>query len=250
MEDRTQREGRQPGMTILDQVLARAQSDPLVRGVILTGSYARGVSTPQSDYDVTVVVAEQPTAWRHTTRSAELDEVTCTVEALADTSTQWQRYAYRGAKVLLDRLDGGIAELVERQATPTVEEAADWARSGLDAYTNQLYRVVKGRRDGHPEAAFLDEVESVPWLLQTVFTLHGRLRPYNKYLGWELDRFPLSDFWDQELKPEHVVHNSLALFPAVEAMARRRGHGDVLDDWGADIDLIRAFADPAGRYSG
>lgn len=47
----------------------------------------------------------------------------CTLEALADTSVRRQRYAYRGAKVLLDRLDGGIVELVDRQATPSREEA-------------------------------------------------------------------------------------------------------------------------------
>ncbi|GIF20072.1 hypothetical protein BJ973_002022 [Actinoplanes tereljensis] len=213
-----------------------------VLGAVLTGSRARGTATDHSDLDLVVVVAEQSTPWRHDVRTAALDQVTCTVEALADTSTTWQRYAYRGAQVLLDRLDGQITALVERQATPTAAEAAEWARAGLDAYVNQLYRAVKSRRDGFPEAARLDEMESIPWLLATVFALHGRLRPYNKYLDWELATYPLSPFWTAELQPAKVAGGALRLFPAVAELARERGHGDVLDAWGFDLALISSAA--------
>ena len=229
-------------MGILDEVVDRAAADPDVAGVVLTGSHARGLATARSDYDVLLVKVEQPEPWRHDVRTAELDLVECTVDALADTSDPWQRYAYRGAKVLLDRLDGRIAELVERQATPTAEEATAWSRSNLDAYVNQLYRAVKSRRDGSPDAAHLDELESVPWLLSTVFALHGRLRPYNKYLDWELDTYPLSPLWNTELRPRRVAVSALRLFPAVADLAREQGHGDLLDTWGEDIALIAATA--------
>jgi predicted nucleotidyltransferase len=229
-------------MQILERVLARADNDPAVRGVILTGSHARGMATAWSDYDVVVVVAEQSVPWRHAMRTAELDEVVCTLEALADTSMHWQRYAFRGAQVLLDRLDGGIARLVDRQANPSAEEAAERARAALDAYVNQLYRAVKSHRDGFTAAARLDEAESLPWLLETVFALYGRLRPYNKYLQWELENYPLPESWTDALMPARVATASLRLFPAVEALARRHGHADVLDGWGSDIELIRAFA--------
>ncbi|MGI5175768.1 nucleotidyltransferase domain-containing protein [Dactylosporangium sp. CA-152071] len=236
-------------MDILEQVLARSTRDPAVRGVILMGSHARGLTTPRSDYDVTVAVADQAVAWRHSIRSAELDEVVCTVQALADTSVHWQRYAYRGAQVLLDRLDGGITELVHRQATPTEEEAVRLTRAALDAYTNQLYRAVKSHRDGFADAAHLDEIESVPWLLETVFALHGRLRPYNKYLHWELTNFPLPAFWNTALAPGRVATHALGLFPAVDTLARQHGHGDVLDAWGSDIELIRTFAEEAEPWA-
>jgi predicted nucleotidyltransferase len=229
-------------MEILERVLARADNDPAVRGVILTGSHARGMATAWSDYDVVVVVAEQSVPWQHTMRTAELDEIVYTLAALADTSLHWQRYAFRGAQVLLDRLDGGIARLVDRQANPSAEEAAERARAALDAYVNQLYRAVKSHRDGRVEAAYLDEAESVPWLLETVFALHGRLRPYNKYLQWELEHFPLPGDWNAALTPARVFAQASGLFPAVEALARHHGHADVLDAWGSDLELIRAFA--------
>jgi len=125
---------------ILEQVLARAAADPGVRGVILTGSRARGMATARSDHDVTIVVAEQAQSWRHSTRTDVLDEVVCSLAALADTSVHWRRYSYRGAKVLLDRLDGGVAQLVDRQATFSAEEASRHAHTNLDSYINQLYR--------------------------------------------------------------------------------------------------------------
>jgi predicted nucleotidyltransferase len=227
---------------VLDEVLARAEADPGVLGVVLTGSRARGLATEWSDYDVTVVVAEQAEPWRHESRTSTLDQVVCTAAALADTSVGWMRYGFRGAKVLLDRLDGGVAALVEKQATLTPEEAVGRARAALDAYVNQLYRCVKSRREGRADAARLDEMESVPWLLETVFALHGRLRPYNKYLGWELENFPLPGEWNAALAPVRVATAPLRLFAEVDALARRCGHGDVLDEWGSDIGLIRAIS--------
>ncbi|MBU2665104.1 nucleotidyltransferase domain-containing protein [Actinoplanes bogorensis] len=236
-------------MNILEQLMVRATDDPSVRGVILTGSHARGLATEHSDYDVTVVIDEPRPPSGESPRSGEpwerergstLDLVALTTEQLADTSVLWQRYAYRGARVLLDR--GGIGRLVERQATPTDDEAREWAREYLDGYVNQLYRAVKSRRDGHPGAALLDEQESVGWLLATVFALHGRVRPYNKYLGWELTTYPLPGVWNELLAVDNIAHHPVELFPAVEHLARANGHGDLLDGWGTDIELIRAAA--------
>ena len=48
-------------------------------------------------------------------------------------------------------------------------------------------------------AAHLDAVESVPQLLNVVFGHEGRLRPYNKFLEWELKNYPLQHLpWPSE----------------------------------------------------
>jgi hypothetical protein len=220
-----------------EELLARAVADPGVLGIVLTGSHARGLATAHSDHDVIVVVGSAD--GRRTIRGGAVDEIIYTVDELADTSVLWQRYAFRGAQVLLDRLAGGIAERVARQATPTAAEAARWARENLDALVNQLYRAAKNRRDGDLVAARLDEMESVAWLLNTVFALHGRLRPYNKYLHWELATFPLPAPWDGSL-PERVAADPAGLFADVCELAVRAGHGDVLDSWGDDLALLPA----------
>ncbi|MDP9367217.1 MAG: hypothetical protein M3Q03_02895 [Chloroflexota bacterium] len=174
-----------------------------------------------------------------TSRSPELDEIVYTVEDLADTSDAWQRYAFRGAQVLLDRLEGRIAELVQRQCVPSPAEAAAVASEALDGYLNQIYRAAKNRRDGRLTEARLDETESVSWLLSTLFALHGRIRPYNKYLRWELRTYPLGDPWDPDTLPERIADNPAGLFADIEDLARRRGHGDVIGAWGDELDVLR-----------
>ncbi|GAA2538881.1 hypothetical protein GCM10010435_02690 [Winogradskya consettensis] len=208
-------------------------ADPAVEGLILTGSHARGTATVHSDRDLVMIGPAH-----YARRTATLDVAVVTIEDLADTSDIWQRYAFRGAKTLVDRRSGQITDLVHRQATPTAQEAVTWAREGLDGYVNFLYRAAKSRRDDEHVAARLDEAESVSWLLLTVFALHGRVRPYNKYLRWELETYPLDPPWDATL-PERAVANPASLFPAVEALARDQGHGDILDAWGDDLTLLR-----------
>lgn len=222
---------------MFDELVAQVAADPQVVGIVLTGSHARGTATARSDIDLCVVT----TGERPRRRARDVDEFPCTPEQLADTSDIWQRYAFRGARVLLDR--GGVQALVDKQATPTAEEAWRWAREGLDGYANFLYRAAKSRRDGHVTAAALDAAESASWLLLTIFALHGRVRPYNKYLTWELATYPLGEPWAD--LPERVLHDPAALFPEVERLARELGHGDLLDEWGDDLELIRQRAKPA-----
>ncbi len=231
-------------MAYLDDLVTRARADPAVVGLVLTGSHARGLATAHSDIDVCVVVGERGGARWPGRRTAEVDEFVCTADELADTSDVWQRYAFRGCRVLLDRPDGLVARLVHRQATPTPAEALGWARDGLDGYVNFLYRAAKSRRDGQPVAAALDTAESVPWLLTTVFALHGRLRPYNKYLRWELTTYPMAEPWTAGTLPERLLRDPAGLFPDVERLARARGLGDVLDAWGDDLHLLRRPGTP------
>jgi hypothetical protein len=83
--------------------------------------------------------------------------------------------------------------------------------------------------------------------LVTLFALHERVRPYNKYLRWELEEHPLpGDEWSAaRLLPilEAVVAGDLdaqrVLFRALESLARGRGHGEVVDAWGGDVAWLR-----------
>jgi hypothetical protein len=216
-------------------LLSRADADPAVLGLILSGSQARGMATVHSDHDVFVIVAERGGQWTRTTHSPTLDEIVWTLDELADTGVAWQRYSFRGAKVLLDRLDGRVAALADAQATPTPDEARSWAREGLDAYLNQIYRAAKSRRDGAAVLARLDEMESVGSFLMTLFALHGRIRPYNKYLSWELTTYPLGEPWDAETLPARLAADPVGLFADLQPLAREQGHGDVIDGWGDEL---------------
>ena len=226
--------------------MARARADRDVLGVVLTGSHARDMAGPDSDIDVYVVLERPHERWP-TIRSRTLDQTIYTTEELADTVVTWQRYSFRGARILLDRLGGRVAELVHAQATPTEAEATTWAREALDAYINQAYRAAKNRRDGQTALARLDEMESVGSFLTALFAMHGRIRPYNKYLRWELENYPLDHPWNAPDLPERLADEPCGFFPDLERLARRRGHGDVVESWGDSLSVIprrAAGADP------
>lgn len=107
--------------------------DPLAAVRVDIERYVRWLS----DYDVTMVVARQAQRWRHGVRTGTLDEMVCAVEALADTCVHWQRYAYRGAKVLLDRLESlpWLLETVFRVArtTPSLQQVSALGAGELPA---------------------------------------------------------------------------------------------------------------------
>ena len=237
------------------ELRARAEADGRVLGVVLTGSRAReGMATRHSDYDVLLVTDDGPCGVRpEERRDAELDVSVMPIEefrthALPGSGTEWNRYAFTHARVLKDTADGLVAELVLAKGRLTPAEASGTATGVLDAFLNSLYRCCKNDRDGDAVAARLDAVESLPFHLTYVFALHGRVRPYNKYLRWELTRHPLGppewahdhlvELLERVLSPE-PVGAVRQLLRELEPYARAAGDGPVLDSWGEDLSFMR-----------
>lgn len=235
----------------------RAHGDGLL-GIVLTGSAGRDLATARSDVDVVVVLTDEAAADHPGLHSPEVDEAVSSWSELVrvapfGTEDWWFRWSYAWAPVVLDRTDGDLGRAVRRQATLTPEEAdrvlVDHDR--LDGWLNFAYRALKDHRDGRPLETRLDAAESVPWLLDVVFALAGRVRPYNKYLAWELRTHPVDGWPADELLP--LVGRMLdgdagavrEVFPRVRtactAHDRERGHTlttDMIDGWGAELDLF------------
>jgi hypothetical protein len=115
-------------------------------------------------------------------------------------------------------------------------------REALDGYVNQTYRSLRyGTR--------LDAVEGIPYALRTIFAFGDRVRPYNKYLEWELRHHPLEGWTADELLPllDRVLAGEAdaqhALFNLIEAAARREGFGDAIDGWEPDVEWLRGHAE-------
>lgn len=163
---------------------------------MLSGSAARGMETESSDVDVFVVRAES--SERETSRSSAIDGIPDSLVDLEDVSPYgtpgwWGRWAYAYAEVLRDKTGGRITAAVRRLAIVDVAEQRSILidHDRLDGWLNFAYRSLKSERDGRLLESRLDAVESLPWLLDVVFTLAGRVRPYTKYLPWELREHPL-----------------------------------------------------------
>lgn len=241
-----------PASAELDELRKRADADGNVLGLVLSGSAARaGMATRFSDLDVYVVLAEESADWA-TVHSPAIDIPVLTLDELRtipeDPDQWWNRYSFAHARILLDRSDGEIPRLVHAQATLTDAEVRRALETYLDGYLNQAYRSLKSHREGRTFEARLDAVESIPWALPVVFALHHRVRPYNKYLRWELEHHPLEGGWIDGPALvgtlERMLHDGdpaaqRALFARVEPQARRAGFGDTIDAWGAELELFR-----------
>lgn len=231
--------------------VALATADPDVVGLVLKGSQAHeGMATEQSDHDLYVVLADGATTELARFASHRTPELDLVIVSLTQFRTAgmpgFERYALARAKIVLDRLDGGIARILAAKGRLKPDEAFQDASRWLDAYANSSYRSMKNDRDGHSLAARLDAADSIRFLLELLFALDCRPRPYNRYLEWELTLFPLPG-WDagkllayaDRIARTGDVGVQRELFARVETETRRAGHNAVLDAWGEDLDLMR-----------
>jgi hypothetical protein len=170
---------------------------------------------------------------------------------LAGSSTEWDRYSYAGTTVVLDKLDGVVSALVAQKGTLSDAEARRLGRDELGAYFNSCYRSLRNFGGGRRVEGLLDAAESVPLFLTGLFALHRRIRPFNKFLVWELERHPLgAEVWSAELlvpRLERIVAGAAeeqrALFRDAERLAREHGLGAVVDAWEPDVAFLRGECD-------
>ena len=238
-----------------------AHGDDLL-GLVLSGSAARDVATEHSDLDVIVVLTDEAAAGRSTAKSREVDEIVDSwseLQAVGAFGTEdwWYRWSYAWTPVLLDRTGGEVTRAVLRQATLSPAEAdgilIDHDR--LDGWLNFAYRALKGDRDGRPLETRLDAAESVPWLLDVLFAMAGRVRPYNKYLAWELRTHPLDGWPADDLLglvqrtldgDVSAIRETFArVRPACSSYDASRGHTrttDMVEGWGEELRIFEPRA--------
>jgi hypothetical protein len=234
-----------------DAAVRLAEADPAVLGLFLIGSHAmEGMTTEHSDHDLFVVVQDAATtdiARHQGQRSADLDLNLVSFSDLKNGAlSEFMRYALARSRVVLDRTGGELTAFLAGKQRLDPVWAFEHAAEVLDAYANSLYRSAKNHRDGYALASRLDAADAMGSLLDLLFTLDGRPRPYNKCLEWELARHPLPGWDTADLLD--TIGRILAtgdldlqrrLFAEVEPKARNAGHGKTLDDWGDDLDLMR-----------
>ena len=145
--------------------------------------------------------------------------------------------------MLVDKLDGEIGEIVDSKRTLPEDAAPAIAAAALDAYVNSTYRSLKAHRLGQVIGAHLDAAEAASHMLDALFALRGRVRPWSKYPRWDSS-------WSRSKlvlpgAPTSSSNTSRGLLqePSPEAsttaLPRRRGAGprppvmtSVMDSWG------------------
>jgi Nucleotidyltransferase domain len=219
-----------------EALLAEASADENVVGVVLFGSRGKGAFvTEQSDWDVFVVVREHR-GERPFVHGSAVETVEVTLDELRR-QPAWNRYSLSWLEPQLDKTGEVATALLD-----AVQVDPAGAGEALDGYINLYYRSAKDARVGLELASLLDAQESIPWFLEFVFGVHGRVRPYNKWLAWELARHPLP--WSDLPRLERIIRTGdleeqQALFRDAEALARSHGLGSVIDSWDPDVEWLR-----------
>jgi hypothetical protein len=235
-----------------------AQADDGILGLVLAGSRGHGQFVRDgSDWDVRLVVRDEILdAYRSrfaTPHGSSVDVAVFSLTAFEQageigSESAWDRYSYVRAQVVVDKLDGLVAELIEAKSVLPPQAARTIAAEQLDTYINSYYRSAKNHRSGLAIEAHLDAAESVPPLLEALFAIHGRVRPFNRLLRWELEVEPIpGEPWAtgallprlQTILSTGAFAEQQSLFRDVEALARAHGLGDVVDGWEPDIAWLR-----------
>jgi predicted nucleotidyltransferase len=227
-----------------DRLLETARNDEHALGVILSGSRGRGTQRANSDWDCCVVVRDGSES-RDVDAALEdpsLDGAVFTLSefrayAAPGSRDAWNAYSFVHVRIAYDASGGEIARIADGKEFLEETDARTRAATALDAFVNAAVRAAKSRRAGLDDLSRLDAAESVAPALETIFALDGRIRPYNRYLRWEIERHPLSAPELTEL-PELVVAVAGAqggaperLFARIETAARENGLAEVLDAW-------------------
>ena len=83
-------------------------------------------------------------------------------------------------------------------------------------------------------------MESIAYLLNAIFGLEQRLRPYNKYLQWELEKYPLKklpwateDFLKklEEIMTTGNIELQKEVFSKVKELCQQNRYAEAIDSW-------------------
>jgi len=245
-----------------ERLLAQAREDPRVLAFWLGGSRGMGRPTEHSDWDVGMIVAEEAydafcaelgleapfqAEWRPGVDLAVRTFPSFEAFAAWGTDEAVYRYTFAHLKALVDKT-GRAQPLIDAKACVPTAEIGPFLAAKVDYLLNQVYRAMKCLRDGDPEASRLEAAEGVTPFLDALFAVHGgRLRPYYKYLRFELAEHPLkaSPLGPQALlaalmdvlspgAAKALQRLAIATWPLFEA----HGCAAVYQGWGGALDWM------------
>jgi len=251
-----------------ERLLQLAKDDPRVLGFFLGGSRGMGRPTEYSDYDCFFVVTEEgyeafkaalgldgpyKMDWRPT-----IDLIARTLPMLQafaawDSDERGFRYLFAHVKAQVDKT-GQVQRVIDSKACVPAPEVDGFVAGRLDHALNQLYRSAKCLRDGDPDASNLEAAEGVTPFIDALFAVNGRrLRPYYKYLRWELTEHPLglSPYSPPELMalltgvvaPDGVFALQ-RLMVETKPLFCAHGHAPTYEAWGEALGWMLSYRAP------
>lgn len=224
----------------------KASADERIIGIIMAGGRGKGVATDNSDYDV-ILITNDPDLEAVKTDYPKTEYIDSLPHSLSDfreraktgTRTQYDKYTFTHVTALVDRT-GEIQKLIEEKGNLNESDAHTIGHDAAGGYFNMLHRSIKNFRDGNTLAGHLDALETIPRLIKFVFAIERRVAPFNKFLAWELENYPLSklplsadDFLNKikKIATTGDLETQKDILLIIRHLASTNGHQDQVLDW-------------------
>lgn len=235
------------------KILGEAEKDDNIIGFWLDGSRGKGMITVNSDYDCKMVVKDGlEKEYKEKYKTEHNTGVDVGVMSFSEfkgyaqwgSETAWDRYNFTRLKALVDKT-GEIQKLIDEKGAIPPEKVSEFVEFSLGSYLNKFYRSLKCFRDANIIGARFEAVESVLSSLDALFALEGRIRPYYKYLEFELKNYPLKE---SPFEGSLLIGNLLKVFETgdlaiqkeifkwTEKAFRAKGYSAALDEWRGYFD--------------
>lgn len=242
---------------LFNKIVEESKSDQNIVGLYLTGSRATGIITKHSDWDFGMIVknGKKKQYWekyKYLDKHKSMDFWIFDIKELKEKRVEeWDRYAFANVKVVVDKKNGKIKELLKEKSKIPKKEITKYISGHLDGYINQVYRSLKCFRDGNTTCGHLEAVYSVKLIMKTIFAIHNRKpAPYPKYYNIEftkentLKKLPFSpgEFYSMTKKilENGDINSQQKILKTWEKIFRKEGYGKVFDSW-PKLEWMKTF---------
>jgi predicted nucleotidyltransferase len=231
-----------------DDIVAESEKDDDIIALVLTGSRGKDFEHELSDYDIWMVTQDKRSAenleLKYDNEALEaIDLCIMSLDEFKDYAycggpEEWDRYDFTHCKILVDK--GDIAQIVKEKGSLPENVRDKYITDSLDCYINQVFRSVKCFRDGEDFGARLEANMGIAPMLDALYALEGRPRPFFRYLKLEIKNFPLQNFpWRNDGFVDKVsdvlatgdLEIQQDLLKTMEKIFRSTGYAKVFDDW-------------------
>jgi hypothetical protein len=210
------------------QVLKEAEEDDNIIGLILAGGRGKGFTNKNSDYDVILIVKDEAVKDYREKYSKlnvvdELDIYNIfslsEFRNYADFGTEfaWDRYNFTHLMAQVDKT-GEVQKIIDEKGTLPKDKINEVVTYNLGSYINFYYRSTKNSLEKNRIAQCLAASESISPLLTAIFALEGKIRPYNKYLEFELNNYPLIKL---PFKPNEFIKSILKIIATADIKTQK-----------------------------
>lgn len=231
-----------------NQLLERAKTDDNIIGLFLVGSRGKGFENEHSDYDVKIITNDEVVeTYKKELVSLKSEDTDLAVMSLSDLKSYaewnsplaWDRYTFSHVKALIDKTDE-IQKIIDQKGLIPEQGRRDFICESLDGYINHVFRSIKCFRNQNITGARIEASASIPYLLDVVFALENRPKPFYGYLEKELDLYPLKKMpWENAEFIQKVLliissadlATQQEMLKIIEVLLRKEGFGKVFDDY-------------------